>query len=429
MLSVETHLPQSCNLLNMNGTTHDLLGQLLHQVAMPVSSEHMPKRLKTTQLCETFEESRDALRLCDRVCNLLMLQEHDLVVGMTLDEEERPAKKRAMSVNAACLGAAVLTHTFTQIVPVPLGINRANNERCVWAAVELDYAKQCDMLMLLQRLQAHVARVASTAQSMPTMDIVRLVLPGCIAAIADCVMRCQAVDSPSEVCSNVARYGVRTGALDCLIHTLGNRSTFSEPARRVAVAVHDYFASFQELNPIFEWEQGNKFTNLSGTKFLLADICAEVGFPGEPLEYLCDGLLTMNYPELRCYRDIVFWFKFLLNSSPQQLMSFSVDPSDRRDATLNWKVARTREEPSFEVFSFGNVRLWEHAESCDMCPNDDVLLKSATQSGCPTDTSQEGVLHITALLRSLPRHDCDTLLSYFSSSLHDDTQRNKRPRS
>ena len=81
------------------------------------------------------------------------------------------------------------------------------------------YDQQLGVLLLLARIMEHFAAAALSLDHHPAIDAVRMVVPTCIAAVADVVMRQVATDIPSEVCMHLggvggdAGYSLGSGAL------------------------------------------------------------------------------------------------------------------------------------------------------------------------------------------------------------------------
>ncbi len=59
------------------------------------------------------------------------------------------------------------------------------------------------MLITLQRLTEQFAAAALSIQQSRPFDAVCIVVPGCIAALADSIIRKLAIDEPSELCSHL----------------------------------------------------------------------------------------------------------------------------------------------------------------------------------------------------------------------------------
>ena len=120
--------------------------------------------------------------------------------------------------NTRHLIVALIQHTFTQLLPMPHPEEHAGLETiqeapddkegdeaevtppkadaqstgpspaCVWRE-PMCYADQLDLLVLLQRLIEHFAAAALSIDHTRSLDGVRMVVPACIAAVADVLMR------------------------------------------------------------------------------------------------------------------------------------------------------------------------------------------------------------------------------------------------
>ena len=276
--------------------------------------------LQIQRTVETFEEALTALRWCDKMCTLTAVQGHFVK-------------------NISFLKVALIQHTMVHVLPVPKSPDSETYEDCVWNQPVV-YGRQLDVLILCQRLIEHfTASVLSLKNNRP-LDAVRIIIPACIAAIADAMMRKEATDDPSELCQHLmgARggtpYRLSTGMLGSQTETIEVHTPELNVAR---TAVLDYF-SYQEerkYTPMMRWEESH--TNMWGAECQwLAGLASDWAFPspGHP-EYLCGGLIIKNWPELACYRDVAFYFKYFLNTD-----SAAFPPSGRdyvqAQAQLRW---------------------------------------------------------------------------------------------
>ena len=76
------------------------------------------------------------------------------------------------------------------------------SSECIWDA-PITYELQVDIMHTLHRLIEHFSAAALSIQQSRSFDAVCIVVPGCIAAIADAVMRKLASNEPSEICSHL----------------------------------------------------------------------------------------------------------------------------------------------------------------------------------------------------------------------------------
>ena len=75
-------------------------------------------------------------------------------------------------------------------------------EPCLWDA-PITYELQMELVTTLRRLTQHFIAAAMSQQQSRSLDAVCVTVCGCMAAIADAVLRRRAYDLPSEVCSHL----------------------------------------------------------------------------------------------------------------------------------------------------------------------------------------------------------------------------------
>ena len=110
----------------------------------------------------------------------------------------------------------------------------ARQAECLWDE-DVSYGLQESLLSTLHRLMEHFAAAAMSIPQSRAFDAACCVVPGCIAAIADSIMRRAAIDHPSAVCTHlfgrtskgkqlgVPGYGLSVGSFatqtaTCLVH-------------------------------------------------------------------------------------------------------------------------------------------------------------------------------------------------------------------
>ena len=74
------------------------------------------------------------------------------------------------------------------------------NEICIWDA-PIGHAMQVELLQILKRIMEHFYWSSMSIRQSRPFDAACIILPGCIAAIADSILRRRAFDHPSEVCT------------------------------------------------------------------------------------------------------------------------------------------------------------------------------------------------------------------------------------
>ena len=113
-----------------------------------------------------------------------------------------------------------------------------------------------------------------------------MVVPACIAAIADVAMRQMATDIPSEACTSLRKFALSTGWLAKQSATIPVHTAELNLARGAAL---DYFASLEKLPKVFEWHRSERLDG--ATRDFLKAICVRVAFPTDEqhlLAYMSD---------------------------------------------------------------------------------------------------------------------------------------------
>ncbi len=323
-----------------------------------------------------LEAAIAAIRYCDRLCTRVSVQDHCI--------------KNGPFHNIACI-----QYTFSQLVPIPKAVDELAAGSCLWRTSTMLYAEQLDLMLLLSRIMEHFVAAAFSVDHTRAMDAVRMVVPACIAAVADVIMRHFASDFPSEVCVHLAG-GIRgrlpaSDAPSAQPHA-GSESleAGSAPAKNVhktrgaarrgfglsagALAVQsasievfcpelntartrvlDYFESL-DVDKIMCWENGEKFEDT--TKQFLEQISYELAFPMGVLAtptLLADdhGLLIKNFPEWKCYRDISFYFKLFQNPHLEVLSELDRSSGQaycQRDVELKFRYNYEEGKGPFQRF-------------------------------------------------------------------------------
>ena len=222
------------------------------------------------------------------------------------------------------LRCAVIQHVMTRVIPLPLPLDRPGAEtNCFWRCIPMRYETQADLLRLLQMLARHFSCAALSLKITRSFDAARILTTGCIAIVADAVLRRTACDVPSWFCRHYAGdadgpttpFGFDMGLYD----VESQFSAFVEPNLAVArTAVLDYFASIGRVvrdrsHMLFAFERSQPIG--PGEHQLLAQLCLQMGFPvlEQPEVYFTGERpdLMDAYPELGLFRDVVFTFKAL----------------------------------------------------------------------------------------------------------------------
>jgi hypothetical protein len=142
----------------------------------------------------------------------------------------------------------------------------ARQAECIWDQ-DITYGLQESLLSTLHRLIEHFAAAAMSIPQTRAFDAVCCVVPGCIAAIADSVLRRAAVDHPSAASTQLfgrtsagkqlglPGYGLDVGSFATQTATCHVHAPEVLTAR---TAVLDYFRSpaQRKLDKIYDWERG-----------------------------------------------------------------------------------------------------------------------------------------------------------------------------
>ena len=137
---------------------------------LPVDFMLMPERV-----AGSAKDALSALRYCDKLCTLLSVQSHTVK-------------------NSSFLKFALLQHTFTQLLPLPVPKTHANFSSCIWGSQRRLYSAQLDIAILLERLVEHFAAAAFSIEHTRHTDGPRMLVPAAIAAILDAVLRVPPTD-------------------------------------------------------------------------------------------------------------------------------------------------------------------------------------------------------------------------------------------
>jgi thiol-disulfide isomerase/thioredoxin len=243
----------------------------------PVDFLQQPARVRT------LEDAIAATRHCDRLCTLLAVQSHCVR-------------------NTPFLKVALVQHTFTQLLPLPRPHGAADGAACVWRTPML-YATQLDLLLLLQRLMEHFAASVFCLDHTQPIDAVRMVVPACIAVVADAVMRQVATDIPSEVSIHLRGvdgkhkgFALDAAALARQAAIVPCHTAELNTARACAL---DYLAAQQPLLKIFPWEKSERLEK--DTAKWLRHIARDLAFPADAYSlasYVADPrALLIKYPK------------------------------------------------------------------------------------------------------------------------------------
>ena len=213
------------------------------------------------------------------------------------------------------------------------------SQSCIWDA-EITYELQVEMMLVLQRLMEHFASAVLSMQASRPLDALRVVVPGCICALSDAIIRRRAIDNPSVACSllmgldvngrqlGVQGFGIGVGLFASQTETIEVHTPELVVAR---AAILDYFDSplQRKLEKVFHWEESYELLPGRNLVKYLRMIAREIAMShANPHVWLCDDVpesskIFKNFPELRSYRDVVFYWKYFLNPDLKAFPNFS----------------------------------------------------------------------------------------------------------
>mmetsp|Transcript_25879 Transcript_25879/g.77963 ORF Transcript_25879/g.77963 Transcript_25879/m.77963 type:complete len:1143 (+) Transcript_25879:198-3626(+) len=282
----------------------DLAGAaLVPPITLPVEISVVPDAV------DSYVATAILLRRSCEICSLLANQAHLLR-------------------HTYLLRLSLLMHVIARVLPFPRpcydaasGV-RLSFKRCFWRRSPLRRETQTDLLDLLRRTSRHLGCVSLSLKVTRALDAARILASGCIAVVADAVLRRSATDVPSwlslhysgDVQGPAMPFGFDLGVYD----VESRHSAFVDPylcAMRTNVL--DYFAGLRAAITagrfIFAFERADVLG--PGERALLHQLCLQTSTPllDQPEVYLTGERqdLVHIYPELACFRDVVFLFKVL----------------------------------------------------------------------------------------------------------------------
>ena len=271
---------------------HPLCDRLLRLSPVdPGQSYDLPKYkpldfLLVPQSASTLPEAVAALRELDLLCTQTAVQSHSVL-------------------NTYLLKVALIQHTFTAVLPMPKpegpSVGAVFPEACLWRTPML-YDQQLGILLMLKRITEHFAASALSLDHTRSLDAVRIVVSGCIAAVADVVMRQIATDKPSRVCVHLRGTHERKGfTIGCaaLAKQSAELAVHTAELNTARTCVLDYFGAQAELPQIYGWETTSTL-EVQTVKWLRL-IAQDLAFPADisnVAQYIrdADHLMSKNFP-------------------------------------------------------------------------------------------------------------------------------------
>lgn len=240
---------------------------LVPPITLPVEMSSVPDNV------DGYEAAAILLRRTCGVCGLLANQAH-------------------LIRHTYLLRFALLVHVLTRVLPLPsprcdmTTQAQTNAKECFWRRAPLRRETQVDLLDLLRRMSRHLACVALSLKVTRSLDAARILANGCIAVVADAVLRRPATDMPSwlslhysgDVQGPTMPFGFDLGVYD----VESRHSAFVEPHLCAArTIVLDYFACLRMAVAgdrfIFAFERADVLG--AGERTLLNQLCLQTGTP------------------------------------------------------------------------------------------------------------------------------------------------------
>eukprot|EP01060_Flectonema_neradi_P006280 TRINITY_DN1420_c0_g1_i1.p1 TRINITY_DN1420_c0_g1~~TRINITY_DN1420_c0_g1_i1.p1 ORF type:complete len:4698 (+),score=1051.93 TRINITY_DN1420_c0_g1_i1:123-14216(+) len=353
--------------------------------------------LAVPPVVEDFKQIMDALRDVDSLCTRLSVQS-DVIK------------------NSSHLKVSILTHLFLDVLPVPKG-----SGKCIWDEAVIQYSHQLDCSILLSRLAEHWASSVFSLKATPEFDAHRIVVLGVMTVMSDKILRIKPTDRESALCQHLnARLGeTKTGyhkfgvGLGMFL-TQSDTMQVTTPSLVVARAgVIDYFENLNILpdHILFKWEDTMKRD--LGSSRLTQQIAQHNAFPLHSIpQYLVGDsdshyLIIKNFPEFSCYRDICFYFKYMMSTVPNAFPS--QNQYTQYDALLEWRFVPC---VGYQVSSFRKML------SCKAKKTRWPSFAAASRFTFPVEAHcEDDILHIKSLPTFedvLSQRESELLLSYLT---------------
>ena len=374
---------------------HFLMMSFIHYIMVHIVPIPKPRavNLEGRDLKKAGRADRKRERAAKRQRELLLKQE-EVRKAKALKKNKSAEAKQEQAPDA--LENDDLPPEAIDLVPGSECVKEATQLPCIWDT-DISYQLQVELLIVLQRLMELFTASVLSLHPCKALDAVRVIVPGCICAVADAVIRRRAYDHPSEASAHLMgqdktgqQLGIYGFGIDVSSFATQTETTEMHTAELAVArtAILDYFDSpvQRRLEKIFCWDK--KYVLNPGRPLIkyLRMISREIAMPSTNPHYLlCDHLpesskILKNYPELRCYRDICFVWKYFLNPDPKAFPNFSNAPSlGRMQAVLVWTWHA--DEKSFKVDCGGQANM-----RCAPNPNiiDPVLGRRPKPSELPT---------------------------------------------
>ncbi|CEL97859.1 unnamed protein product [Vitrella brassicaformis CCMP3155] len=308
-------------------------------VLVPVQLTDIPEKVVT------FADVSTTLRKCVRVCTLLANQRCDID-------------------NSAAFRLALIQHLVTKVLPVPLPLSAPDRPaKCFWASQQITRAVQHDILRHLHLIGLHLVTASLSVIPSRPIDASRLTSLAALATLADATVRLMATDDPSGLSRHYGGYPDGRPFWFDLTEFASESEYFMYAEPHLAIVrwqVLEYLTELKGLSAtssvgkqLFRFEDGMAFD--TGTAELLNRLAVDTAFSTDETDlaqyYTGEkgGIATL-FPELGYLRDLVFYFKALLNPTSDQLPAIrSWDPES---AAIQWSYTHANKQGKLAAFAF-----------------------------------------------------------------------------
>jgi len=381
------HQPLTDRLIRLEDTEGYAGPPVTTQNHMPFDMTKMPRSVKNAA------DAIRALRLVERLCNFLQNQ-------------------AGLIKNSNFLRVALLQHTFTHVIPVPLGLG-APPGACIWMDWKPKYSEQQEFLIMLGRIHEHWAANSCSVFTDKSFDGTRIVIEGVIYALCDVVLRKEATDFPSEFSLIYAKgWGISYSVFAKQAETI----ELHTPELNIAMtAILDYHARLK-TNPhqvLFAWE--NSLGPCQAWARLEGEVARNMCFPADSIQTLLNGnpYLFHFFPEVRVWTNIAFMWKVFMCT---QLEVFpGVGAYNQFHADIKWGFNAMKNE--FENQAFGTVLQTKAKFNGHRWPSGAIAARYTLPHPA---TNEDDILHIPNFKcfadtgERLQQKDIELLLSYLT---------------
>ena len=321
--------------------------------------------------------------------------------------------------NRHAVFVTLIEHLVTRILPIPVAAHASEEARtrCPWQT-PITHSLQARLVYVLGDLTLWFTACASFSKNSRALDYTRLVVVAALTTMVDSLMRRRTTDfqSPFSLALFEGRFGPGPGAFAEQTATAIGAYPELQVVRSQVMA---YFTEISVMRQVFLFNE--VFFSSADMEFM-KDIHLRSSLPTQR-ENLSQGLMHSDrdcsshvmdaYPELRHYRDVCFYLRFL-----QANVTVLTEDNDYAHEAM------TKEMPKpVKMYSHGDGMLradflrhhmkFQEAPMLRFPPGASVPLLTDT----PSINTEDDVLHVPSLPDfdgALGQADSELLLSYLT---------------